>query len=150
MQCPRSRQLLFSQDPARFRKSSESVLSILMQEFDSQQTAETIITRLDDILLRNGLDGHQAKMSVRLFRLVGLSSQRLRGPEPLVQQIHQWNLSGGVLFWPERVFFCAVRRVVAEIGTLLRTNSTRPGLDGAISRTCLGRCTNYQEGRNLP
>lgn len=51
-----------------------------MQEFDPQQSAETIKTQLNDISLRRVLDAHQAGISIRLFSLVGTSSQRLRIP----------------------------------------------------------------------
>ena len=51
-----------------------------MQEFDPQQSAETIKTQLNDISLRRILDGHQAGISIRLFSLVGMSSQRLKIP----------------------------------------------------------------------
>lgn len=78
MPCPWSRQLLFSQDPARFRKTADGILGVLMQEFDPQQSAETIKTQLNDITLRRVLDAHQAGISIRLFSLVGTSSQRLR------------------------------------------------------------------------
>jgi len=75
------RQLLFSQDPARYRKNSEDgALGVLMQEFDSRHTAETIAAGLNDISLHQILDDHQAEISIRLFDLVGTSSQRLRVP----------------------------------------------------------------------
>ena len=80
MRCLWSRQLLFSQDPARFRKTSDGVLSVLMQEFDPTHPAETIIIRLKDVSLRHVLDSHQAEISIRLFSLVGTSSQRLKIP----------------------------------------------------------------------
>jgi hypothetical protein len=75
-----TRQLLFSQDPARLRKPSEGVLSVLIQEFGSQHTAETITAHLDDVSLRHILDEYGAEISVRLFSLVGSSSHRLKIP----------------------------------------------------------------------
>lgn len=80
MRCSWSRQLLFSQDTARFRKNSDGVLSVLMQEFDPQHTAEDITARLDDVQLRQVLEHYHAEVSIRLFSLVGTSSQRLRIP----------------------------------------------------------------------
>ena len=81
LRCSWSRQLLFSQDPARYRKNSdEGTLSVLIQKFDSHDTAETITTGLNDISLRQILDDHEAEISIRLFSLVGSSSQRLRAP----------------------------------------------------------------------
>ena len=80
MRCSWSRQLLFSQDPARFRKNSDGVLSVLMQEFDSQHTAETITAQLNNVSLHHILDDCHAEISVRLFSLVGTSSQRLKIP----------------------------------------------------------------------
>lgn len=78
MRCFWSRQLLFSQDPTIFRKNPDGILSVLMQEFDPQQSAETIISQLNGISLRHVLDVHQAEISIRLFGLVGTSSQRLK------------------------------------------------------------------------
>lgn len=80
IRCLWSRQLLFSQDPARFRKTPDGILSVLMQEFDPQQSAETIITQLNGTSLRHALDLHQAEISIRLFGLIGTSHQRLRIP----------------------------------------------------------------------
>jgi hypothetical protein len=80
MRCSWSRQLLFSQDPARFRKNSDGVLSVLMQEFDSHHTAETVTAQLNDVSLGHMLDEHHSEVSIRLFSLVGTSSQRLRIP----------------------------------------------------------------------
>lgn len=80
MRCFWSRQLLFSQDPARFRRASDGVLSVLVQEFDPQQTAETLSARINDVSLRHILKQHPAEFSIRLFSLVGTSSQRLKIP----------------------------------------------------------------------
>lgn len=80
MRCFWSRQLLFSQDPARFRKTSDGVLSVIMQEFDPQQTAEALTAQLNDVSRRHLLERHPAEFSIRLFSLVGTSSQRLKVP----------------------------------------------------------------------
>ncbi|GAB7322974.1 hypothetical protein MBLNU13_g05504t1 [Cladosporium sp. NU13] len=75
-----SRQLLFSQDPAGFRKTPDDILGVLMQESDPQQSAETIKTQLHNISLHRVLDTHQAGISIRLFDLVETLSQSLRVP----------------------------------------------------------------------
>lgn len=80
IRCLWSRQLLFSQDPARFRKTRDGILSVLMQEFDPLQSAESTITQLNDISLRHVLDVHQVEISIRLFGLVGVFSQRPKIP----------------------------------------------------------------------
>jgi hypothetical protein len=80
IRCLWTRQLLFSQDPARFHKESDGALSVLMQEFDSQHTAGTITACLKDLALCPILDKHGAEISLRLFSLMGKSSQRLKIP----------------------------------------------------------------------
>lgn len=73
-----TRQLLFTQDPARFRKSADGVVSVLMQEYDPQHTAEAITASLSEISLRPVLDKYHAEVSLRLFSLVGSCSQRFK------------------------------------------------------------------------
>jgi hypothetical protein len=51
-----------------------------MQEFDSQHTAETIAADLDNVSLRRVSNEYRAEISVRLFSLVGSSSQRRKVP----------------------------------------------------------------------
>jgi hypothetical protein len=51
-----------------------------MQEFDPQQTAETLAARINDVSLRHVRKYHPAEFSVRIFSLVGMSSQRLKVP----------------------------------------------------------------------
>jgi hypothetical protein len=81
MRCSWSRQLLFSQDPAGYRKNADDgATSVLIQEFDPRHTAETITAGLNDVSLHQILDDHQAEISIRLFSLVGTSSQRLKVP----------------------------------------------------------------------
>jgi hypothetical protein len=98
MHCSWSRQLLFSQDPARYRKNSDAgALSVLMQEFDPQVTAETITARLNNVSLHRILDDRHAEISIRLFDLVGTSSQRLRVPMdpvdlPIQNKLHSKSL----------------------------------------------------------
>jgi len=51
-----------------------------MQEFDPQHTSETITAALNDVSLRRTLNNCCAEISIRLFSLVGTSSQRIRIP----------------------------------------------------------------------
>jgi hypothetical protein len=103
-----TRQLLFSQDPARLRKASDCVSSVLMQEFGSQHTAETITAHLDDVSLRHILDEYGAEISVRLFNLVGSASQRLKIPMepsdlPIQNRLYENRAPSGTS--PEEPYF---------------------------------------------
>jgi hypothetical protein len=49
-----------------------------MQEFDSQHTADSITKQISNVSLGHVLD--RAEVSIRIFSLVGTSSQRLRIP----------------------------------------------------------------------
>jgi hypothetical protein len=77
------RQLLFSLDPANFESLHEGVGYILMQEFDSSHTAESLAANVDIASLRWLLGDITAEATVRILSLDGSATHHNMTPNGL-------------------------------------------------------------------
>lgn len=76
-----TRQLHFEPDPATMKLPEGTVSYVLVQEFDTRHTAESIAASLDNESLRQLLDKHSAQALVRICSMEGSATYHNATPQ---------------------------------------------------------------------
>jgi hypothetical protein len=75
-----TRQLLFESDPVQKHQSAQNSDYVVIMEFDSRHTAETIASSLDTVPLQPALETHAASYLVRILSLEGSATYHKATP----------------------------------------------------------------------